>query len=312
MIGGAVGIEGAFSMELVDFLPRNPLRPVCWRWGLAVCLVRDRLRVRKAWGDDWVRRATRYHRKAARLGDPAHPGLSRLDPVLDGARRLRYGGDPRLRLEVEARVLAGQGDPEIAAACALDADVVGAYAALFFDVRGRLGARDYIAVTISPSLLTTGHEPDPAAAVRRLAFLLGPAAVGPALAAAFPPDDPAGLAADPRLVRRARAAIDLMAVPVTARNAPLLVRLGDRVREAGRDGAGASAAAAWAPVSTPAGFGSPGLRSTGASATDRGPLTDHDVETGEGGDGGQDRVELPALRSRSGWGDLLTVLRRSA
>jgi hypothetical protein len=55
-----------------------------------------------------------------------------------------YQGDGQLRWELEARLLAGQTDEDIAAATAVRAAVVAAYERHFFAVRQCLAARDYI------------------------------------------------------------------------------------------------------------------------------------------------------------------------
>jgi len=73
-------------------------------------------------------------------------------PEIHGARQLYVSGG-KLRAVVEARILAGQTDVEIAALTSLDPLVIGAFESLFFNVRDRLQARDWIAnVVIGPGL----------------------------------------------------------------------------------------------------------------------------------------------------------------
>jgi hypothetical protein len=64
-------------------------------------------------------------------------------PDLAAARRL-YEGDGPLLWEVQARVLAGQTDAEVAAACGLTPGAVGYFETLFFSVRDKLGAPDWV------------------------------------------------------------------------------------------------------------------------------------------------------------------------
>jgi hypothetical protein len=77
---------------------------------------------------------------------------SRRRSTLAAAHELAGREDP-VRWEVEARILAGQSDSEIATRCHLPADVIGTYAEVFFDVRPRLAARGWIAArVIGPGL----------------------------------------------------------------------------------------------------------------------------------------------------------------
>ncbi|MFO0953993.1 MAG: hypothetical protein U0835_23130 [Isosphaeraceae bacterium] len=64
-------------------------------------------------------------------------------PVIAAAHEVARG-DGRLCWEVEARLLAGQDDDEVALACGLGHGVVGWFQALFFRVRGRLHAHDWV------------------------------------------------------------------------------------------------------------------------------------------------------------------------
>jgi len=73
-------------------------------------------------------------------------------PEIHGARQLQISGG-NLRASVEARILAGQTDVEIAALTSLDPLVIAAFESLFFCVRDRLQAGDWIAtVVIGPGL----------------------------------------------------------------------------------------------------------------------------------------------------------------
>lgn len=72
--------------------------------------------------------------------------------ALHAAQHLHISDGP-LRFEVQARILAGQTDDEIAARCRLTPSAVHWFEAVFFNVRDRLHARDWIvARVIGPGL----------------------------------------------------------------------------------------------------------------------------------------------------------------
>jgi hypothetical protein len=65
-------------------------------------------------------------------------------PVLAAAHRLRDDPDPAARDALEARILANEPAADIAAKAAVDPAVVAGFERVFFDVRGRLGCRDFV------------------------------------------------------------------------------------------------------------------------------------------------------------------------
>jgi len=77
-------------------------------------------------------------------GIPHQPRPAELDPVLAAAHDLQLDGGHQLRWRVEALLLAGEGDGSIAGCCGIPAEVVAAYAEIFFDVRTRLGRTSYV------------------------------------------------------------------------------------------------------------------------------------------------------------------------
>jgi len=66
------------------------------------------------------------------------------DEHIDKSFTIRTGDDSLLRGELEARILAKQTDAEIGKRCGLDAGVIAWYASLFFDVRPRIEAMDWL------------------------------------------------------------------------------------------------------------------------------------------------------------------------
>jgi hypothetical protein len=104
-------------------------------------------------------------------------------PELAAAHDLQEAGGPRL-WEVQARLLAGQEDAAIADRCELPPGVVGRFERVFFNVRPRLQARDWIRLrAILPEARPPGRpRPDPGAAWRSLGYHGGPRVLDLALA----------------------------------------------------------------------------------------------------------------------------------
>jgi hypothetical protein len=112
-----------------------PWRRPCWRWDLAGWSIREQRKPPREFADKWVEVAHRL------LSDPS----SADDPVYQALRLFRNEG-PALRDMVEAYVLADSPPSLVARRCDIDPTVVDVYEPLFFDVRPRLQARDWIAL----------------------------------------------------------------------------------------------------------------------------------------------------------------------
>ncbi len=131
------------SLELCH--PTSPRRAVDWRWRCPAYLRNRLLPVPRGWMDAWVERAITFQEALDDCdGDPHHPRLAEQDPVLAAAHGLQLDGDGPTRWHVEALLLAGEGDDSIAERTHIPADVIAAYASVFFDVRARLAQRSYI------------------------------------------------------------------------------------------------------------------------------------------------------------------------
>ena len=86
-----------------------------------------------------------------------------------------HDGSSRLRLELQARLLAGQSPHEIAPRFQATPEAVAAYEALFFAVGDRLGARDYITfAAIDPGGLLVTGTPTTEVLIKLLAYHGGP------------------------------------------------------------------------------------------------------------------------------------------
>lgn len=122
------------------------LRPPFWRWERATDLLDNRRNWSRHRDDDWTHRAMAYLRAMQHLPEQQRAEkLAKIDPDVHVAHQLNAQGGPR-HLEIQARLLAGQTVPEVAARVALPEPTVAAFEALFFHVRDRLGAADWITV----------------------------------------------------------------------------------------------------------------------------------------------------------------------
>jgi hypothetical protein len=236
-------------MDMPDLDPRSPFRPPWWRWGLA----REHRRTGRLparLDDRWVRRARRVLSTLDESGgDLDHPRVTAVDPAVAGAYGLHSVGDARLRIEVEARLLAGQDDAAIASRVGLGIDDVGAYDRLFFDVREHLERTDWIAaVVFGPRLFDGTGAGDLELAARLVGYNLGPVALDVHFGRPTEPIvDPTSVAESLRHYVAAATA------PVTLANAPRWLALAGRIGELGREAVGSGAAAVCGPVLVPGG-----------------------------------------------------------
>ena len=106
--------------------------------------------------------------------------LARENPAMYRAHALYH--DPskrRSRFAVEARLLAGQKNQEIAGSLNCAPKIIKTYAALFFDVRPRLAHADYINQVVLGESVSGGRgEPDYAQLWKRVAYHYGPHVLG--------------------------------------------------------------------------------------------------------------------------------------
>jgi hypothetical protein len=137
----------------------NPFRSLDWRWARASRLVECGKRASRRRDDAVTADAVRFLVGERRCQTAsARSRHERRWAGLLAAQRLRAEGS--LRWEVQARLLAGQTDAEIADACGLDAEVVYWFESLFFHVRDRLQARDWIAIRVLDVPLLKGLHVD--------------------------------------------------------------------------------------------------------------------------------------------------------
>lgn len=135
---------------LTDCRPTNPMRPPDWRWQLAVHAVENDAVVRTR--GDAARTAARKFRSAWAVecgGDEDRAAEQLPDKFPDmyeawNLYRQDGGSASLLKFEIEARVLAGQPDDEIAQVAGLPDETIATYCDVFFDVRPRLKSSAYI------------------------------------------------------------------------------------------------------------------------------------------------------------------------
>lgn len=110
----------------------SPLARPDWRWTRAG---QPQSHYAENQSDKWIARA-----RALRLDPKSEPS----SPELRQAIELRHEPEPRRRNEVQSLLLTRMAFSDIAERCRLPLKTVEAFAALFFDVRDRLRARDWI------------------------------------------------------------------------------------------------------------------------------------------------------------------------
>jgi hypothetical protein len=203
-----------------DLMPIRPSGSPDWRWARASQLLEPGVR-RHRRDDGWVNRARRYRAALAR-GHAGDPRVARADPAIHEACQL-WRGLPRRRSEVEARLLAGQSDAEIAGKLNIEAGVVEAYESVFYDVRGGLGASDWVHLVVFGLRPDEAFDPGDAERIMKLyAYNHGPVVLDALLDSEFTDGQPP---ADPRLADLFRLAIAVQAIEVTAGNAADVLRL---------------------------------------------------------------------------------------
>lgn len=158
-------------MTLLDLYPRNPYRPVDWRWRLAG-LVRSGSIPRRRPQDPWVRQAIRFQDRLEAVRLRRRHALTLAS--IEAAHEIRNSPDTWVRFEIETRVLAHQQFEVIASRCNLTRDVVETYERLFFAVTDKLDAQDYIAFVIDPTASRYRGAPSEEVVVKMLSYQHGP------------------------------------------------------------------------------------------------------------------------------------------
>lgn len=140
--------------------PRNPYRPVHWRWNRAVAATTTGPGLSRRRDDKWVQRAARVH-----LALQQYTASTDVDVISEADFDVYWayelfrhrGEDEEIRRltphGIEARILARQSYKEIGEQMGLWPGVIEAYEKLFFDVTPKINAKDYIYFTVlGPSI----------------------------------------------------------------------------------------------------------------------------------------------------------------
>lgn len=142
----------------------NPCRAPHWKWLRAQEIDGGGQKpTRKIDGPDgftWIRRAVRLKRHAERAGNRRNAmyALILRDKELFWAHSIWLADKNPTRWGIEARVLAGESDEQIAEKIGTDPGIIAAYINVFFDVRDRLNNLDYVQNVIMADAVTRGLQ----------------------------------------------------------------------------------------------------------------------------------------------------------
>lgn len=125
-----------------DYQRYNPFRAPDWRWQRAASLLATGRHLAPRVDDDWVARALRLQAAQQRRGRGAQP--QHRDEAVSGALHMARNAAPEKRLRLEAYLLTAVPFEEVAARCAVRSGIAESYHQLFFSVRDRLRATDWI------------------------------------------------------------------------------------------------------------------------------------------------------------------------
>lgn len=151
-------------MQSTDPFWDNPDRPPHWRWLRAVQIDGGGLRASRNFdgpeGYTWIRKALRLKRHLERAGNNqnARHALMYRDRDLFWAHSMWLRDKAPTRWAIEARVLAGESNDEIANKLGTSSSVIGAYVNTFFDVREKLQNTDYVVNVVMADAVTRGLQ----------------------------------------------------------------------------------------------------------------------------------------------------------
>jgi len=142
----------------------SPLRAPHWKWLRAQEIDAGGQKATRAIdGEDgftWIRRASRLkrHYERAQNKPSAIYALLIRDKDLFWAHSIWLADKKPTRWGIEARVLAGETDAEIAEKIGTETEVISAYVNVFFDVRDKLRNLDYVQNVIMADAVTRGLQ----------------------------------------------------------------------------------------------------------------------------------------------------------
>lgn len=148
------------TQALCDNLKRAPN----WRWLRVMEIDGGGFKATKALdGSDgfrWIRRALRFKRRFDAAGNqtPAIYAVVLADRPLFWAHSIWADEKSPVRWVIEARILAGESNDEIAEKLGTKADIIDVYANTFFDVRSKLQNMDYVLTVVLADAVTRGLQ----------------------------------------------------------------------------------------------------------------------------------------------------------
>lgn len=203
-----------------EFESHSFFRPLDWRLQRARYLLdHDRLPSTQTDDDESISVFRILSAEARCCMDRDRAQLEQEWPAFLAARRLTQA-EELLRWEVQARILARQTDEEVAAQCELTPQTVHWFEAVFFCVRDRLDARDWIAARVIGPGLWRGFAPEEMGQLwAYFGYNAGPLALDVIIAASPTKRNQDGRAAQQfpaSVMRSAELAIAAMMIPANA------------------------------------------------------------------------------------------------
>jgi hypothetical protein len=149
----------------IDWLPDSFSRSPAWRMLRAAHRLKEKGPPDPQLDDGWVETAMRLVRSPGKF--------DRSDPA--GVAHRLWVEDREPRWLLEAQLLTSRTLPEVGAACCLAEPVVDAYHQLFFDVRTRLHASDWVlTLAVRSTPMNDFAGPQPAGIWKYMGFMGGP------------------------------------------------------------------------------------------------------------------------------------------
>ena len=166
------------SRLLCDCSPESPFRLPVWRWLLAAEIAAGRKSPRRSWVDPWVRAAARVQAGS----EARRPRRDARYRVVEKACAFKTEADSRAVIAVQARLLAGQSDDDVAAALAMEPGTIAAYRHVFFDVLDQGRVKPGMAMlSIGESIHAGLDQGDVAPIVKWVGYCMGEVALDPFL-----------------------------------------------------------------------------------------------------------------------------------
>jgi hypothetical protein len=148
-----------------DWLPDSFSRSPAWRLLRAAHRLKEKVPADSHIDDEWVDVAQRLLR-------PTGPSFA--SDAVRAANDI-WAADKAARWHLEAQLLTARSFGEVAAVCAIASPVVEAYHQLFFDVRNRLHASDWVLhLAVRSNPLNDFAGPQPAGVWKYMGFMGGP------------------------------------------------------------------------------------------------------------------------------------------